>query len=265
MKYFLFIGLVLFLSCESNTQKIQLVNSNDTLNIEKFDTTLQTQKDIYYWTGNINSNIPVFIWAILKDSLIHGEVIYSKTKNPAPIKLLGSINKDGEIKVCEYQKDGKITGVFVFEKLNTTSEGIWVSTKNDKEYKFQLNALDTLLRNIDTSFQSSNLTGIYLYAYGDKGYQGEITVTEIQKGKIAFSISAVTRAPGRNIAQVETDTVLVSNNEFIYKIPDSDSCIFKVKFFKDFVFIDYVKDYGDCGGVFGMNAGVDGIFYRTTK
>ena len=92
-----------------------------------------------------------------------------------------------------------------------------------------------------------------------------ITVTEIKKDKIAFDILSVTREPSRNIAQIETDTVLVSGDEFIYKVPYSNSCIFKVKFFKDFVSIDYVKHYRDCRNVFGLNAGVDGIFYRINK
>jgi hypothetical protein len=265
MKYYLFIGLILSLSCKTNTKNSQAAGDKDTVNIQNSRAPLQILTTIYYWKGNINSNIPIFIWAAIRDSLIQGEVTYIKAKNPAAIKLLGRIDKDGEIKICEYQKDGNITGVFVFTKISTSSEGIWASTKNDKEYKFQLTAKDTLLKNIDTGFQAGKLSGEYSYAYGEKGYQGGITVTEIQKDKIVFDILSVTRDPSRNIAQIETDTVVVSNNEFIYKVPDSDSCIFKVKFFKDFVFIAYVKDYGDCGNVFGLNATVDGIFYRTTK
>ncbi len=48
---------------------------------------------------------------------------------------------------------------------------------------------------------------------------------------------------------------------FIYKIPDTDSCEFEVKFYKRFVIIRYTK--GFCDRQFGMNATIDGIFLKT--
>lgn len=87
-------------------------------------------------------------------------------------------------------------------------------------------------------------------------------MTKISKDKISFDISSVTSDPSRNIASIETDTVSLYNNQFIYKIPDSDSCEFRVKFLRDFIFIDYTKGYEDCNGFFGLNASVDGIFVK---
>lgn len=172
------------------------------------------------------------------------------------------MTKNGGIKVCEYQKDGNITGVFVFNKINNSADGIWASTKNNTEYKFQLAAKDTLLPAIDPAFHSGNRFGRYSYAYGKKGYQGEVTISEIKKNKISFSISSVTGEPGRNIAEIELDTIAIVNNEFVYKVPGSDSCRLNVKFYKDFLTVEYSENFGNCGDLFGLNATVDGIFIK---
>jgi len=264
MKYYLIFGLACSLSFSAHAKSAPMANRLNTSGVRASKSKIPTQ-NIYYWTGSINSNISIFIWAIVKDSLIQGEVTYTKTKIPIPIKLLGHIGKNGEIRVCEYQKDGEITGVFIFNKLNKSAYGIWASTKSDKEYKFQLSAKDTLVNNMDTIFQAGKLSGTYSYAFGDKGSTGGLTVHEIQKGKISFDISSVTSGPSYNVAEIETDTVLVSNNEFIYKVPDTDSCFFRIKFYKDFAFIEVLNGYKGCEGAFGLNATVEGIFYKTKK
>ena len=46
-----------------------------------------------------------------------------------------------------------------------------------------------------------------------------------------------------------------------YKVAETENCEFKVKFYQDFVFVNYTK--GTCAGQFGHNATVDGIFIKT--
>ncbi|MDB5223270.1 MAG: hypothetical protein JWN83_1937 [Chitinophagaceae bacterium] len=261
MKFCLFAVALLIFSCQTKINSTQANNQDSTLNNSEVNNS-QSQNSIHYWVGNINSNIPIFLWVIVKDSLIQGELFYTKSKSSTPIRILGNIPKEGDIRICEYQRDGTITGVFNFSKLDSAFEGIWASTKNQKELKFKLSAKDTLLTNIDTSFQPKDIAGNYSYAYGEKGYQGGLNVTKITDDKISFDISSVTSDPSRNIASIDTDTVAIYNNQFIYKIPNSDSCEFRVKFLRDFIFIDYTKGYGDCDGFFGLNASVDGIFIK---
>ncbi|HWK03486.1 MAG TPA: hypothetical protein VNS58_07635 [Puia sp.] len=218
---------------------------------------------IYFWSGSINPRIPIFVWLAEKDSILQGTVTYTKTKNKTPIKLIGQISTDGQIRVCEYQKDGTISGIFAFDKLDVAANGMWLSTTHDKEFSFELTARDTILLNIDTGFQPVTIPGEYVYMYGTEGSQGYVSIKKIKDIKISFEIQSVTSAPGRNLAEVDLDTVALRNNQFVYKLRHSKECQFQVKFYNNFLVVRYLKDYGDCGDIFGMNATVDGIFYKT--
>jgi hypothetical protein len=222
----------------------------------------KNKRKVYFWTGNINSKIPVFMWVTIRDSIIQGEVTYSKTKNKAPIKLIGQIERDGQIRVCEYLTNGTISGIFHFNKIDNSATGFWYSTAKETKLSFELSSKDTLLANIDTSFQSEVITGDYAYMYGKEGSQGGISIRKVSSDKISFSIGCVTNAPARNLAEVKLDTVSLANNGFVYKLRNSKDCSFQVKFYKNFLLICYLKDYGDCGDFFGLNATVDGIFYK---
>ena len=222
-------------------------------------------QNLYYWQGKINGNIPVFLYLNIKDSLIKGSLVYTKTKFKTPIQLVGRIDGDGDIRVFEFEKDGNITGVFVFDSLGNNARGTWASSKTGKEYSFSLSKKDTLLINPDTSFTPRKIAGEYSYAFGEKGSQGGISIMPVGKGKIAFEVSAVTREPARNIAQVEKDTVSLAGNQFYYKVPGSDSCIFRVKLCNNFLYISYANGYAGCIGMFGHNATVEGVFIKITK
>ena len=218
--------------------------------------------NVHSWTGSINSKIPVFMWLIRKDSLIQGEVVYTKTKNKIPIKLIGQIDREGKIKVGEYLTDGTISGIFYFDNMNVSPAGKWSSTQNFKEVDFKLSPKDTLLPDIDTSFQPKAITGDYAYMYGKDGYQGGISIRKVDSNKVSFEIGSVTDAPARNSAEISLDTVSLTNNTFVYKLRKSKDCSFKVTFYKHFLVISYLKGYGDCGNFFGLDATVDGIFYK---
>lgn len=167
MKFCLLAVTLLIFSCQTKTNSTQPNTKDSVLNNSEINNP-QSQNSIHYWVGNINSDIPIFLWVVVKDSLIQGELFYTKSKIPSPIRVLGNIPKEGEIRLCEYQSDGTITGVFNFAKLDNVFEGIWASTKNHKELKFKLLPKDTLLTNIDTSFQTKEIEGSYSYAYGEK-------------------------------------------------------------------------------------------------
>lgn len=261
MRFCLFALALLIFSCQPKTNSTEATNQDSSLNDSKISNS-HSQNSIHYWSGNINSNIPIFLWIVVKDSLIQGELVYTKSKSQTPIRILGNISKEGDIQLCEYQNDGMITGVFNFTKFDNVFSGTWASTKTHKELEFKLFDKDTLLTNIDSSFEPKEIEGNYFYAYGEKGYEGGMTVTKISSDKISFDISSVTSDPSRNVASINTDTVAFHNNQFIYKISDSDSCEFRVRFFRDFLFIDYTRGYGDCNGFFGLNATVEGIFIK---
>src|SRR3954471_22905268 len=104
MKFYLLAVAFLIFSCHTKTNSTQVTSPNSTLDNSKINNS-QSQ-NVHYWSGNINSKIPIFLWIIVKDSLIQGELYYTKSNTPVPIRVLGYIPKEGEIRLCEYQNDG---------------------------------------------------------------------------------------------------------------------------------------------------------------
>ncbi|HXB07056.1 MAG TPA: hypothetical protein VNW04_08070 [Puia sp.] len=223
----------------------------------------QPRPAVHFWTGTINGKIPVFLWLAEKDSTLQGEVVYTNTKNRTPIKLAGERDNYDQIKVCEFQADGMITGIFFFNKIGATSSGKWYSPSSDKDYVLALNQKDTVLK-VDTGFAPEAIAGDYGYQYGKNGPQGSITVHRIRDGRISFDIGCVTSAPAFNQATVGLDTVAIQNDRFTYTLRDSRQCIFQVRFYRDFLIIRYTKGYEGCEGSFGANATVEGVFYRVS-
>jgi len=62
---------------------------------------------------------------------------------------------------------------------------------------------------------------------------------------------------------VEKDTVSAAGNQFIYTVPGSESCTFRVKLCNNFLLISYTNGYSGCAGIFGYNATVQGVFIKT--
>ena len=140
---------------------------------------------------------------------------------------------------------------------------IWVSPCGTQEEEFQLKLLqkDTILETTNFQADLNNIYGNYYYSYNEEGYQGNVSISKLANNKIAFDIFSVTGAPGRNMAEVPLDSIQLNGNSFVYKIPESDSCEFKVNFFKDFLMLEYTR--GNCDGQFGWNATIEGIFLKT--
>jgi hypothetical protein len=217
---------------------------------------------VRYWTGHINSGIPVFIWLVEKDSVFKGQVIYTQTKNKTPITLLGRrYPKDDarRIRICEYLPDATISGIYNFDELTATTTGTWFSPATRKVFNIDMVSRDTVLANIDSSFQSGQEEGDYGYAYGRKGYEGSIAIRWVDAHRLSFEIGCHTEAPAYNLADVDRDTVDVKGDYFDYKLGGSEHCVFRVQFYKHFLERRYL-DGSDCQ--FGFNATVEGIFYK---
>lgn len=63
------------------------------------------------WTGKINNTIPVRLVYTVHETLITGAITYLNTKNKSPLKVIGTIEEDGSIRLCEFEPDGNITGI----------------------------------------------------------------------------------------------------------------------------------------------------------
>ncbi len=213
------------------------------------------------WAGTLNGKIPVILHYNIDSNLIIGEITYLNTKDKLPITLLGTIEEDKSYRLLEFEKSGNITGIITGTPVANTFNGSWFSPKTRKELALNLVKKDTLIETASTGTELNSIFGHYHYQYSEAGYQGDFEITRLPGSKAYFGITSVTGAPSRNIAQIDDDTILLNSTQFIYKLPETDSCEFSIKFYKRFVYIRYTK--GFCEGQFGMNATVDGIFLKT--
>ena len=257
MKHWTYILLLATISCNNQQQK---VNGSDTP-ISAKTTTLTDIKNEFCWTGTLNGKTPIFIHYQLDSNLIIGEITYLNTKDKIPIRLLGTIEDDKSYRLLEFEKSGNITGIITGSPTDKIFNGSWFSPKTRKELVVSLVKKYTAIMSTKTDTQLQDIFGDYHYQYSEAGYQGDLEITKLSDSKVAFGITSVTGEPGRNVAQIDDDTIKLNSTHFIYKVPNTDSCEFEVKFYKGFAFIRYTKGY--CDGQFGMNATIDGIFLKT--
>lgn len=217
----------------------------------------------FYWSGFINHKIPVFIHYSIEDDLITGQLFYLNTKSRQPITLIGTIEEDSSYRILEFGKDGNISGIISGKPKDEIFHGEWFSPETRKEFPLHLGSKDTTFTPLSLEAPNGDIDGIYHYQYSEEGSQGDMQVKRLGENTIAFSIFSVTDAPARNLAEVPEDTVQLTGNSFIYTIPGSDGCQFKVRFYKDFSRVTYTRGY--CEGQFGMNATVDGIYLKVKK
>lgn len=252
--------LVLLLSaCAGQTEK----NISNTTTIDTLKNTKQNNHTETSWSGTINNKIPVFLHYSIYNKVIIGEITYLNTKDKKPIKLLGTIEEDKSYRLLEFEKDGNISGIITGNPGPRVFDGIWFSPKTRQELQLKLSTKDTLIETSNDQAESKEIYGSYHYQYSEEGYQGDFEINKLRDNKVEFNILSVTGAPGRNIAEVPTDTIQMTGNMFTYKIPDTDSCEFKVTFFKGFLVVNYTKGY--CSGQFGLNASIDGIFLKVRE
>lgn len=220
------------------------------------------QKKEICWTGTLNGKTPVFVHYQFDNEVIIGEIVYLNSKNKTPIKLVGTIQDwDKKYRLLEFDKTGNITGIIIGLPEKNKFSGSWFSPKTRKELTLDLSTKDTVIISKDYQPRLSEIFGDYHYQYGKAGYQGDFNVTKINKSSASFNIFSVTEEPARNIAEITTDTIKLTKPEFTYKVSETEACEFKVKFYKDFVFINYTK--GHCTRQFGHNATIDGIYIKT--
>ena len=262
MKHWTYILLLTIISCNNQQQNVNsssatVSGSPSTIT----DTKSHSGKEIC-WAGTLNEKTSVFIHYQLDSNLIVGEITYLNTKDKQPITLLGTIEDDKSYRLLEFDKTGNITGVIEGKPADKSFDGLWVSPKTSKQLSMKLSLKDTLINSPDIKADESQIFGNYHYQFGDKGYNGDFDINKIAGNKIDFNILSLTNIEkGPNIAEVEKDTITMTGNSFIYKIPESDNCEFKTTFYKDFVFICYTKGY--CSGQFGLNATIDCIYLKT--
>lgn len=260
MKKLVYILEIFLVSC-TNEQTKNNPSQNDTAkNNPEFVVTDAADKYDICWSGTVNAKTPVFIHYQVSDQLIVGEITYLNTKEKKPIKIIGTIEEDKSYRILEFEPDGNISGIITGTPVERAFNGQWFSPKTRKELDLQLFRVDSLIQSRSIEADLKDVYGDYRYQYSEAGYQGAFNIDRVSDDRASFSISSVTGEPARNIADIGTDTIRLGATNFIYKVPETDSCEFKVSFFKGFAYVNYT--IGNCDGQFGHNATIEGIFLK---
>lgn len=262
MRNFIYVLALTIISCNSQQKK---VSSSESLSPTQTATTAnlksQSNKEIC-WTGTLNGKTHILIHYQVDSNVIVGEIIYLNTRDKQPIRLLGTVEEDKSYRLLEFDKTGNITGIIEGTPSEKEFNGSWVSPRTKKELEMKLELKDTLISSASIQPETNQIFGDYHYQYGENGYNGDFEFSKAGGNKAAFHILSLTNVErGPNVAEVEKDTIYFSDNYFIYKMPDSDNCEFKVIFYKGFAYINYTKGY--CESQFGLNATIDGIYLKT--
>ena len=216
----------------------------------------QLQKNKQYSVqALIGKSTKAQLWLIQTDDIIVGEIEYSKGKKP--IALRGT-EEDGQFRILEFSPDGTITGIITGKLEKNQFTGEWFSPKSRKSLAigFRLQQPTNVKR--ASLLKPSYAGGTYTYSYGKDAHQGYLNVKRISADSATIEVSNLTAAPAYNQATIEPSTVSVTKNQIIYKV--QEGCTIRVRFYSDFAVIDYVNKESDC--LFGMNATVDGIYWK---
>ncbi len=261
MRNFVYVLAVTIISCNNQQQKVSSsYNLSSTQPATTANLRSQSNKEIC-WTGTLNGKTPIFIHYQVDSNVIVGEITYLNTRDKLPIRLFGTVEEDKSYRLLEFDKTGNITGIIEGTPTEKEFKGSWVSPRTKKELSMKLQSKDTLISSPSIKPDPNQIFGDYHYQYGENGYNGDFEFNKVGDGKAAFHILSLTNVErGPNIAEVEKDTIAFSGDNFIYKIPESDNCEFKVIFYKDFAYINYTRGY--CESQFGLNATIDGIYLK---
>ncbi len=219
------------------------------------------QNDIC-WSGKLNGKTPVFIHYSKQDEVVIGEIVYLNTKKKTPIQIIGSISKQNNIRLLEFEKNGNVSGIIDALVTKDNLKGDWFSPKSRKTLTFDATKKDTILKPKNYTPLKKDILGSYFYQYSNKGSQGNFQLNYKNNTNYTFSFQNVTSDPARNIADL--DGILKKEKENIFTFNQKDEytkCDIKLFFYKDFLYVKYTN--GECEG-FGHNATING-FYRKIK
>lgn len=254
MKILLGTFLILLAACSGQQRK----NSSDKTNAES---KLSSDLNDYYWSGTLKENIQIFLHYSIYKNVVAGNIVYTDNAEKKSKRILGIIESDSSFRLSEFNEDGNISVVITAVPCKSNFKCSWIFTNSKEEFNVTLLKKDTVLETTNIQADLSTIYGNYHYNYNEEGYQGNVSISKLANNKIAFNIFSVTSAPGRNMAEVPLDSIQLNANSFVYKMPESDSCEFKVNFFRNFLVVEYTR--ANCVGQFGWKATVEGIFLKT--
>lgn len=214
---------------------------------------------VYSWDATIGKQTKASIWFEKRDSVVVGEITYTKTNKP--IKLRGILTKEDGYRLLEFESSGNVTGIITGNFKDSSFSGDWLSPKTRKELSLVLKLKSSFVAPKAVTSIPKVYDGTYRYGYSKDGPQGYLAVKRINANTAQIEFQNHTAAPAYNQATVDSVKVPINNNQIIYKL--ETNCVFRIRFYNDIAVVDYVNEQYECG--FGMNATVDGVYLRGKK
>jgi len=221
------------------------------------DTTEDPYLHVHSWQGNLDGKYPVLMWYKEFGDVLTGSLFYTENKKAQAIRLIGTI-KDKQYRIVEIWPDGKITGIWSLEPHRVGIEGSWISPETGKEFNASMMHIDTAIE-IPVIEVKGDVSGEYAYRYTEDGGWGSMMAKQ-HGGEVTIRFDNISQAPANNLAILDAVTLPLKDNIAIYRSSVFGDCAFRIRFFNDFVVVDYLDNQYDCG--FGNGAGVDGVYIK---
>lgn len=244
---------------------------------------MMAQADVlgeYSLEGTLGDKIPVKLkFCVNGDEIAVGEIYYPKTKDPAPILVVGYYDEDiDRYFLNEFMPDGTITGVMTFniegeDHEATITNGVWTNPRTDKTFDMKnfhsngefINVTDYLDYEDPQNIGREYAYQLYNPRYGEI-MGGTVKFRGAGKYKLHWEIS---NSPG-NIAEGKSEpdrpAVLgeATHDYFIYNDANECGYGFSVHFFKKFIVIKSITGY-DTFGCFGQGVTFQGVYIKVKQ
>ena len=137
MKLLIYLLLTILIACNNLKDENPKSGKTQSNNAAKVAANKSDSESTIYWTGAINSTIPIVLEYTIEDSLLVGSITYTNTKDKKPIKIIGNIQNDKSLRLLEFDPTGNITGIISGFSTEAKFKGDWFSPKNKKGAKVQ--------------------------------------------------------------------------------------------------------------------------------
>ena len=238
----------------------------------------------YEGKGVINDKIPVSIWFDIRDGLVSGEIVYTRTKAKIPIRLLGREEDDGSYRLHEMLPNGDISGTITGTLVNGVLSGTWhgrprIVEKNEggyeykdgKKFTIKVSAVERTHAPYNWSFDVEKASGTYAYSLGDNCGDGTVVLQVSNDGTVRYRLIGLTGAPSYRMAcfpedalsgEIAVANLAVANlhgNRIL--IEEDETCAIEILLYNDFLVSRYV-DGKDCRYRVGNGATAEGLFLK---
>lgn len=206
-------------------------------------------------SGSLDDKIMIDLDLARQGNLLKGTLTYKSQGKP--IRVFGHVYSPNSFFIREYAKGTEVSGMLSGEFKSSEIEGSWSPPSGDKTRKMVLQLAEGKSA-AKFGGQPGNVAGKYSFVYPNEGGAGNLNVKQTGN-KLEFDVSSHTGAPGYRMAIIEEAEAELEGNSAICRYVPGE-CEFKLTFFDDFAFIDWIDDKFECE--FGMGASIEGIFVK---